>query len=99
MCQTRFHIIFLPLDATCGYSCCDNFLWSMKQANYNAVIYTNIITSLRNEFAWNEELQVPTIYIRNKDGEFERIDKLTNRELRQGHNIMKMYMSGEFDKR
>ena len=89
--------IFLPLDATHGFSFCDNFLYKMKQTNYDAVIYTNMITALSNEYAWNKELEVPEIYIRNKDGIFTRIDELTQRMLREGHNIMRMYIAGEFN--
>ena len=87
---------FLPLDATYGFSFCDNFLYKIKQINYDAVIYTNMITALRNEYAWNEELKVPEIYIRNKNGVFTRIDELTAKELREGHNIMRMYIAGAF---
>lgn len=101
--QDRYDLPFLydkAIDAGDGYSKGDNELLialkytSKSRPNYK--IYTNLITALSNEYAWNEELQVPDIYIRNKRGEFTRVDKLTNRELRQGHNIMKMYMAGEF---
>ena len=88
--------IDLVLDAMNGYSYCDHLLYELKQINYKAVVYTNVITALNNCYAWNKELRTPEIYIRNEDGEFTRIDMLTARELREGHNIMKMYISGEF---
>ena len=88
--------IDLMLDATNGYSYCDSCLWKMSKDNYNAVVYTNEITALSNRYAWNKELKVPEIYL-IRDDKFVRIDELTARELREGHNIMKMYISGEFD--
>lgn len=89
--------IDMILDAKHGYSFCDSILFELKQSNYIAVVYTNMITALRNEYTWNNELKAPEIYIRNKNGVFTRIDKLTNRELREAHNIMRMYIAGAFD--
>ena len=89
--------IDVVIDAKFGYSFCEDMLLRFKHNNYDAVIYTNMITALSNEYAWNKELEVPEIYIRNKDGIFTRIDELTGRELKEGHNIMKMYIAGEFE--
>lgn len=89
--------IDLMLDATNGYSSCTNDLLKMSKDNYNAVVYTNEITALSNEYAWNEELKASEIYIRNKDGVFTRVDELTPKCLREAHNIMKLYISGHFN--
>ena len=95
---------YLPIDryivvnAGCGARTNINVLDSIKENNPNAVVYTNSIFAFSNKYAWNEDLKVPEIYIRT--GEymlFTRIDQLTNRELREGHNLGKMYVSGEFD--
>ena len=88
--------INLELDAKYGFSFCDMVLWKLKQTNNRAVVYTNQITALSNEYAWNNELKAPEIYIRNKDGVFTRIDNLTNKMLREAHNIMRMYIAGAF---
>ena len=85
------------IDAKNGYSFCESRLETAQHFHPDCTIYTNSLIALHNRYAWNEELGVPEIYMR--DGEhqiFHRIDKLTQRELRQGHNIMKMYMANEF---
>lgn len=89
------------IDANYGVSSNINILDEFKQKEKNGeslIIYTNSIFAFNNKYAWNEELKVPEIYIRaGKHMIFTRIDKLTHRELRKGHNLAKMYISGEFN--
>ena len=39
---------------------------------------------------------MPMIYIKDKNGEWKLISELTNRQLREGHNLEKLYVNGEF---
>lgn len=90
--------INLILDATCGFSYCQRMLDITKNYNPNASVYTNQLYAFNNYYAWNEELEVPEVYIRDAiTDEFVRIDKLTTRLLRRGHNLAKLYISGEFE--
>lgn len=85
------------IDAGQGYSVCDYALEQlMVCCRYQDVVYTNFVPALSNKYAWNPELKVSEIYIRDKDGDFVLIDTLTEREIRQAHNIMHMYMANEF---
>lgn len=93
--------IFL-IDANSGVS--SNITMLNKYKNKEAsgeivIIYTNSILAFSNQYAWNKELEVPEIYIRSGENEtFTRIDKLTNRKLKERHNLAKLYISGEFNK-
>ena len=85
------------IDAGLGFSANVKFLDVLSQSNPNCIIYTNSIFAFDNRYAWNEKLQAPEVYIRaGNDTLFTRVDKLTNRELREGHNLARMYIAGEF---
>lgn len=89
----KYHYL---VDARYGYTSNAALLNCIKNLDNDVSVYTNSVVALNNDFAWNDVLKVPEIYLVKED-EFIRIDKLTDRELREGHNIMKMYMSGEFN--
>jgi hypothetical protein len=90
---------YIVVNAACGVSRNINVLDDIKECEPNATVYTNSILAFSNEYAWNEELKVPEIYIRAGEHMlFTRIDKLTERELRRAHNLAKMYIAGAFEK-
>ena len=63
----------------------------------NNIVYTNSIFAFDNRYAWNRELGLPEIYIRkSRRGEFVNITSLTKRELREWHNLARLYIGGEF---
>jgi len=86
------------VDATKGASYCFNQAQYLQQSFVgNVSIYTNDLIILLNadKFAWNGDTF--EIYLRNKRGEWKLLKDLTNRELRQGHNIYRLWFAGEFE--
>lgn len=75
-----------------------NSLRILEKLTGKTVIYTNFILAFDNKYAWNAELEVPEIYIRTQDRGFVRIDKLTDRKLRESNNLLNLYLAGEFVK-
>ena len=86
------------VDAKYGYSHNVEQLDKINKEFPEAVIYTNSIVALDNKYCWNDDLETPDLYIREAEGfDFIRVDELTGRKLKQAHNLMKLYMNGEFD--
>ena len=88
---------YIVVHAASGVSSNIAVLDDIKETEPDATVYTNSIMAFSNEYAWNEELKVPEIYIRAGEHMiFTRIDKLTEKELRRAHNLAKMYVAGAF---
>ena len=65
---------------------------AMKIFEYNIFI-TNMVSFLDNAIAWNKAEKRSLIWI-YENGGWVNIHELTNKELRQGHNIEKIYRNG-----
>lgn len=86
------------IDAAFGVTINYNMLLAIdKEMDFDTRVYTNSIIALSNRWCWDEQSEVPQVYIRNADHKWEHITHFTNRQLKQGHNLEKMYRSGEFD--
>lgn len=73
-----------------------SILYVMKYRNMS--ILTNSVLALDHNYAWDEKENHTEIYLYvRKLQKYIRIDRLTEKELREGHNIMKMYLAGSFD--
>ena len=62
----------------------------------NGTVITNSVIILDNTYAWNNGTNSCDIWFW-KNGEWVNIQDTTEREIRQGHNIMHMYLNGAFD--
>lgn len=88
---------FLKIDAGAGFTNCRDMLWHVNDYYpFDTKVYTNSLDAFSNTWCWDEELGIPQIYIRNKDGVWTHITELTSRELRRGLAFDKLYINGEF---
>lgn len=64
----------------------------------DTTILTNSLVALDHRYGWNKKENHTDIYfyVESKH-DFVRCDELAGREIREGHNIMKMFMNGVFD--
>lgn len=83
------------VDARNGPKKCYERLMSLPK---NSTIITNSLVALSHVFGWNEKENCTDIYLwREKYHDFIRCDRLTMKDIREGHNIEKMYMADVFD--
>lgn len=89
---------YMKIDACHGISKNLDNLDNLIEFNPDAIVYTNQIAAMQSKYCWNNKLKLPELYIRAGEHMiFTRIDELTTRELQEGHNLAKMYITGEFD--
>lgn len=98
---TSGYLAFNPthtIDAKIGYTNCVAQLDFALRFDPQGIVYTNSLAVLMDsKYFWNKELGVPELYLRS--GEymvFNRIDKLTERELKETHNYLKLFTNNEF---
>ena len=86
---------FDEFDALFHYEMSERFLNYFKQ-NYPQcqIIFTTHNTNLMS----NDVMRPDCLFILSQKGVITPLNKATTRELREGHNLEKMYISGEFDK-
>lgn len=82
-------------DAFYHYEMADKLILFFKQ-NYpkSQIIFTSHNTNLMT----NSLMRPDCLFILSRDGKLTPLVKATRRELREGHNLEKMYISGEFEK-
>lgn len=81
-------------DAFFHYEMSERFLNYFKE-NFpeSQIIFTTHNTNLMT----NEIMRPDCIFILSRKGVLTPLNRATNRELREGHNLEKMYISGEFE--
>ena len=84
------------IDASLGPSANEKSLNEILENNPNAVVYTNSLIALSNRYCWDSRISTPELYIRGEKMSFQRVDSLTEREIREAHNLLYMYLNGAF---
>lgn len=96
-CELLFFDYDYEVDAKDGYMCNREELDGIKDTYGGSKIYTNSLVALDNRYCWNDELKVPELYVRaGEEQDFVRVDELTNKEIRASHNLLQLYINGEF---
>lgn len=83
------------IDAGEGYRNCIAKFNLMKALKQNFLIVTNAPYLLDNSVVWNKQ-HGPLVWFQ-KDGSWIIMQDLTDKELRSGHNIEKIYRNGGLD--
>lgn len=87
------------INASWGYTnIIENLDLYREKLGEDTIILTNSIIALDHRYGWNEKENHTDIYFYVKSKhDFVRCNKLTDREIREGHDIMKMFMNGVFN--
>lgn len=93
----QYHVTPVEIDAGDGYYAVRGNLAGTLECwrdGQNVAVYTNSVLALDNRYCWNEEEGICELYLKH-GGEWTRVDKITKRELRQGHNLFNLFVGGE----
>ena len=101
-CDTSVDSLDEVFYASAGYQSNMNRLNDLleKHKDDEFTILTNCLYLMDNEYCWNEKENKCELYfiICEEYGFFRiNVQDCTNRQIRQGHNIEKMYRAGEFE--
>ena len=71
--------------------------WALSHIK-DETILTNSLIALDHRYGWNKKEHHTDIYFYvESKRDFVRCDELAGRKIREGHNIMHMYLNGAFD--
>lgn len=92
--QSNSFIYIDEFDAFYHYEMSEKVIRYFKKKFINSqVIFTTHNTNLMN----NKIMRPDCLFILSRNGCLTPLNSATNRELREGHNLEKMYISGEFN--
>ena len=86
------------IDAGEGPTRCYEQLETAKEfdKNYNVAVLTNFLGAMEGKYSWCNGLRCHSVLFPYRRL-WSMINHFTERELRQGHNIPHMYVTGVFD--
>ena len=81
-------------DAYFHYEMAEKFLKYVKENFPQCQV---VLTTHNTNLMTNRLMRPDSVFILSREGCLTALNKATTRELREGHNLEKLYMSGEFD--
>ena len=92
-CKGKVYIIDAGLGPTRNRKDLDELLHRVP----GATIITNSVVALNHYYGWEYKENHTNIFLWDeKESDFIRIDCLTDKDIREAHNIEKMYLAGAF---
>lgn len=88
-------LYFDEFDAFCHYEMAENIIKFLKKRYPKCQM---IMTTHNTNLMTNRLFRPDCLFILSRSGELTALCNATLRELREGHNLEKMYISGEFEK-
>ena len=92
---------FTPWIIDAKYGCVKNIrqldmLLKFPDSN-NVVVYTNALVAIDSKYLWNDTLGTHDLYLKNTTDNWLPVQSFTQRELRQSHNVLRMFLNNEFN--
>jgi hypothetical protein len=88
------------IDAGDGYTSNMKRLGEILRDGDPHMVITNQIELLNNTWLWDTKTHTSKLCLKDeRDGHWKPIGRFTKRDLKNGNNLAKMYMNGEFAKK
>lgn len=92
-------IIDAALGVTNSVVSLDNILEIEREMGFSKsslTLYTNFPLALNNKYCWCDLCEKPLLYLRKPNEDWRICTSMTDRELKQSNDLLRLYIGGEF---